>query len=406
MTLRHRPRPLASLALAALLALAAGGCSGSAAGSSGTDDGTVTIGLMWPQSGPYKAIGDDEAHGWQLYLDIQGGTLGGHPVKVVTTDEGDGKQTALNAAKKLLDQDHAVAIVGTASADATDSIKALVDQHKVPFVGTGGRPSDLSTGDLAYIWHASFLSREPGQAIADYLRTTVDGPVYAIGPDYQGGWDEVGGFTDAFTAAGGKLANPDGKTTWTPWPDTTNFLPYLNRIQDTKAKAVYCFYAGTAAIQFVQQYKQAGLTGKIPLYAAGFLTEGGVLKAEGADAAGVRTVMDYSPTLDNATNGPFATAFQQKYATAPDLYNVTAYDGAHVLDLAIAAAGPHASSQQINAAIGHLGSIDSPRGAWRFSTQHSPVQAWYLREVQNDGRAGDPPVWANRVVQNLTTLGN
>ena len=61
----------------------------------------------------------------------------------------------------------------------------------------------------------------PGAAIANYVHERIPGTVFAIGPDYQGGWDELRGFTDAFQKAGGQLANRDGKTTFTPFPQTT-----------------------------------------------------------------------------------------------------------------------------------------------------------------------------------------
>lgn len=385
--------------LAVLTAVAAvAGCSGSAADTGPSSGGPLKIGLIWPQSGPYQAIGADLERGWQLYLDTHGGTLGGRAVEVVTADEAEGRQSALNAVRKLLDKDEVTVLVGTGTADAVESIKTIVTERKVPFVGTGGRPSTLT--DLSYIWHTSWLSRETGQAVSEHIRTSVDGPVYAIGPDYVGGHDQIGGFVDAYIAAGGNLANEDGEPAWTPWPTTTNFLPYLNRINSSGAKAVYCFYAGTAAVDFVKQYEQAGLKEKIPLYGAGFLTEGAVLAAQGPSATGVRTVMNYAANLDNPANRAFAPAFQSTYQSAPNIYAVTGYDAALLLDQAIAAAGPNPTSESINTAIGGLGAIDSPRGQWRFGKNHSPIQPWYLREVETDGR-----VAANVVVQHLTTLG-
>lgn len=391
-----RRRTIHLLAVLGLLAVA--GCSGSAVDTDPAAGGALRIGLIWPQSGPYKAIGVDLQRGWQLYLDTHGGKLGGHRIEVVTADEAEGKHSALTAVRKLLDKDKVDIVVGTGTADAVESIKTIVTERKVPFVGTGGRPSTLT--DVSYIWHTSWLSRETGQAIADHIRTTIKGPVYAIGPDYVGGHDQIGGFVDAYTAAGGKLANPDGKPAWTPWPGTTNFLPYLNKIKDSGAGAVYCFYAGTTAIDFVKQYEQAGLKDQIPLYGAGFLTEGAVLAAQGPAAHGVRTVMNYAPNLDTPANRVFAPAFQTKYQNAPNIYAVTGYDAALVLDQAIAAAGEHPTSQAINTAIGKLGAIDSPRGQWRFGANHSPIQPWYLRQVQLDGRTS-----ANVVIQHLTTLG-
>jgi branched-chain amino acid transport system substrate-binding protein len=344
----------------------------------------------------YKTVGDDFARGWQLYLDTHGGRLGGHQVKTTVVDEGDGRQATRTGIKKLVEQDRVTVVVGTISSDAVQAIHPVITEKHIPYVATGGRPDTLT--DLTYTWHTSWQNRDAGQAIADYVRTTVAGPVYAIGPDYKGGWDQVGGFVDAFTAGGGKLANPGGKPTWTPFPATTNFLPYLNAIPGSGAKAVFAFYGGANAVDFVKQYAQSGL--KLPLYAAGFTTEGAVLAAQGAAADGVYSSLNYAPDLDNPANRTFATAYQQKHDQIPDLYTVTAYDAALLLDQAIAAAGPDPSSEAINTAIGKLGAIDSPRGQWRFGVEHSPIQPWYLRQVRTDGRGR-----ANVVVQTLTTLG-
>ena len=399
----HPPRSRTRYALAALLTalIALSGCSGSSLDDDQSADGAIRIGLIWPKTGPYQALGVDMERGWQLYLDSHGGKLGGHTITTATGDEGVNQATALTAAKKLLDADKATVLVGTASADPTVAIAPIANQRKVPFIGTGGRPGSLKPADLGYVWHTSWQSRETGAAVAEHVRTAVNGPVYVMAPDYQGGWDQLGGFVDAFTKSGGTLANPDGKETWTPWGSASvNFLPYLNKIKDSGAKAVYVFYAGTMAVDFVKQYKQSGLD--LPLYGAGFLTEGAVLNAEGAAADGVQTVMNYVPDLDNPANRTFSTAYQQKYQQPPSIYSVTAWDAALLLDQAIAAAGTNPTSESINTAISKLGALDSPRGSFRLGTVgHSPVQAWYLRKVAFDGRTR-----ANVTQQTLTTLGS
>jgi branched-chain amino acid transport system substrate-binding protein len=374
-------------------------CEGSSLGEEPEPD-ALTIGLLVPQSGPYKAIGDDMRRGWDLYLDQHGGKLGGHPIDVVTVDEADGGAAARAGVDKLIKQDRVVAIVGTATAPAVSTVVGPVNEAKIPFVGVGGRPTTLS--DLRYVWHTSFLSTDYGQAIAAHVRAAVDGPVYVIGPDYQGGKDQIESFVQAFTAAGGKLANPNGRATYTPWPATDNFGPWLSKIPATGAAAVYAFYAGAPAVSFVKQYEQFGLKSSLPLYAAGFLTEGAALAAEGAAADGIFTVMPYAPGLDNPTNEVFAAALQAKHHAVPNLYHVTSYDAAAVLDRAIGAAGDDPTPEAINTAIGQLGPIDSPRGAWQFGpVNHSPVQAWYLRRVATDGATRD-----NVVVKELATIGS
>jgi branched-chain amino acid transport system substrate-binding protein len=70
-----------------------------------------------------------------------------------------------------------------------------------------------------------------------------------------------------------------------------------------------------------------------------------------------------------------------------------------VLDLAIAEAGG-ADSEAINEAIGGLGEIESPRGTWQFNDNGTPIQTWFLREVQEvDGAL------TNVVIEELGELG-
>ncbi|GAA2471435.1 ABC transporter substrate-binding protein [Winogradskya humida] len=392
----------AALTVVPLLALS--GCGGSSLDDTPNADSTITIGAIWAQSGNYTPLGTDMANGFNLYLTTHGNKLGGHPVVVKTADEGDTDDTALAAARKLLDSDRVDVLVGTASAVPTVKIAPKATTLKIPFIGTGGRPSTIK--DVSYIWHTSWLSRETGAAIAPYLAQTVKGPVYAIGPAYTGGYDQMGGFIDAFRKVGGKLANaegdnpnPDAAFATTPYPVTPDFKPYLNKIRASGAKAVYTFYAGGPATKFVHAYRDAGLS-DIPLYGAGFLTEGSQLNPdqEGDAATGIQTVLNYAATVPGQDNADFVQTFQAKYPTIPNLYNVTAWDAAALLDQAIAKAGPHPTGETINAAIGTITQINSPRGTWHFNAQHAPEQQYFLREVRKDGR-----VLSNVVIRNLTT---
>ncbi|MFF1416297.1 ABC transporter substrate-binding protein [Streptomyces sp. NPDC058280] len=390
---RRRFRPAGAAALALGLA-AVTGCSS----DSGAGDDTVKVGLVASLSGTYKPVGTDLRAGFELYLNTHGNKLGGRRVELIVADEGDGPPTAVPAATKLVKKDKVDVLTGLVGGGSVNAVLPLVNQAKIPFLGSNGRPP---IKDLEYVWTTSFLSDEPGKAIAPYVKEKVDGLVYAIGPDYQGGYDELRGFTDEFKRVGGELANPDGKTTWTPFPKTTNFMPYFAEIAKTDAKAVYCFYAGKAAIDFAKQYAQSDVA-DLPLYTA-FVTEGSVLQAQGDAAKDIYSVLNYAADLDNAANRKFAADWTAKHDTQPTTYAMASYDAAAVLDKAIADAAKagDVTPQTINKAIAGLGQIDSPRGGWEFGDKaHSPVQSWYLRQVRPDGTQ-----LANVMVQDLATLG-
>jgi len=386
--------------------LVAAGCSGSALGDQSASSATLPIGMVAARSGVYKTVGDDMVNGFQLYLDQHGGRLGGRPVKLIVEDEQAGGEPARTAAQKLITADHVVALTGIVAGNSVTSVKPLLDQYKVPLIGSNARPAvGTEKGqipNLDWVWHTSYISTEPGEAMGAYVAAHAGGPVWVVCPDYQGGYDECGGFQKAFLAASGKLANPDGKIVWTPFPATTNFQPFLTPILNSGAKAVYTFYAGAAAIGFVKQYAQF-IGPKIPLYAAGFLTEGSVLAAQGDAAKGIRNSLNYSPDLSNPANSKFVADYQAKYATLPTTFSMASFDAAVVLDKAIAAAAARGevTPASINDAIGAVGQIDSPRGVWQFSAKtHTPVQTWYLREVRMDGQ-----VLNNMLVEELGTLG-
>ncbi|MFC7545710.1 ABC transporter substrate-binding protein [Plantactinospora sp. GCM10030261] len=391
----HHRRRRAFAAVSLALGLTVAGCAQDSGGGGAQE--TIKIGLLASLSGTYQAVGTEIRDGFQLYLSTHDNKLGGHPVELVIADEGNGAPTAVPAATKLLKQDKVLALTGGVGGGSVAAIYPVLSQTKVPFVGSNGRPE---LKDVSRIWHTSYLSEEPGAAIAQYVKDTVKGPVYAIGPDYQGGWDELRGFTDEFAKVGGKLANPDGKTRFTPFPQTTNFTPYFAQVKASGAAAVYTFYAGTAAVDFVKQYAQSEIK-DIPLYAAGFLTEGGVLNAQGEAARNIYSVLNYSPDLDNAENREFVAAWKTNHDGPPTTYAMASYDAAAVLDRAIGAAGDKPTPDSINTAIAELGQISSPRGTWQFSkSTHSPVQKWYLRQVRQDGRA-----LSNTVVGDLATVG-
>ncbi|WLQ38288.1 ABC transporter substrate-binding protein [Streptomyces castrisilvae] len=392
---RHRRflRPAGAAALALGLATVTG-CSS----DSGSGDETIKVGLVASLSGTYKSVGTDLRDGFDLYLKTHDNKLGGRKVELIVADEGDGPPTAVPAATKLVKKDKVDVLTGLVGGGSVNAVLPLVNQAKIPFLGSNARPE---VKDDTYVWTTSFMSDEPGKAIAPYVKEKVNGPVYAIGPDYQGGYDELRGFTDEFKRIKGELANPDGKTKWTPFPQTTNFMPYFAEIAKTDAKAVYCFYAGKAAIDFAKQYAQSDIA-DLPLYTA-FVTEGSVLQAEGQAAKGIYSVLNYAPDLDNAANRKFAADWTAEHDTQPTTYAMSSYDAAAVLDKAIADAAKKGdvTPQTINKAIDGLGQIDSPRGSWEFGAKsHAPVQTWYLRQVRPDGNQ-----LSNVMVQDLATLG-
>lgn len=132
---RSRVRPVGAAALALGLA-AVTGCSG----DSGAGDDTVKIGLVASLSGTYEPVGTELRKGFELYLATHDNKLGGREVELIVADEGDGPPTAVPAATKLVKKDKVDALTGLVSGGSVNAVMPLINQAKIPLLGSNGRP--------------------------------------------------------------------------------------------------------------------------------------------------------------------------------------------------------------------------------------------------------------------------
>ncbi|KIR64341.1 ABC transporter substrate-binding protein [Micromonospora harpali] len=393
----------------ALQLLAALGTTGlTAACATDGDEGPATptgkpvkIGLIAPQTGGFKAIGDEIVNGFQLYLTLNGQQLGGHPVTVVTADEGETAKTGKAAVDSLLKQG-VLALTGVVNSAVMVGIRDTVEKARVPLVGSNASPKSLQS--VVYIWRTSYVLDEPGRAIGPYMaqRLPTGSRVAIIAPDNLGSRDVIQGLQAQFSTAGTgdpRIADP---VIWTDTSSTPGGTAYTADIRTALARqpdAIFCHFAGPAAVQFIKQLYREGWTG--PIYAPGFLTEGTVLdEVQEVEARNIVTALNYSADLNNTANRTFASAYRKTHGASPTTYAMASYDAAQVLDKAIRLAGGDPTPQQVNLALGKIGQIDSPRGAWQFNQPRTPQQKWYLRKVQRDGQ-----VLSNVLINELATLG-
>jgi len=384
-------------AAGAVTALSACGSSLGSGSSAGGAGRSVKVGLVIPQAGVYAPLGVDMKQGWDLWLAQHGGKLGGFDVTTVTADEGETPQTGVPATQRLLQSDNCDVLVGIVSSATALGVRDLITESKKLLVVANAGAGDI-TGKAAspYIWRTSFANGQVAGAMGKFLAEKAkQDSVYVIASDYAAGTEAIAGFRAAFEGAGGKIAG----MAKTPFGKTQDFQPFLSGIKSSGAKATYCFYAGAEAVAFVKQYRQFGLAKSVPLYGSGFLTEGGVLAAQGDAALGVQTSLHYTSELDNPANTKFASSYQKKFKAAPTVYAMQTWDSANVLDRALRAAGA-VDGDALSKALGGLGEIDdSPRGPWSFEEQ-TPKQTFYLRKVTKNGGG-----YVNTVIAESAAVG-
>ena len=336
----------------------------------------LKVGLMLPATGTFAALGTAIENGFRLYVTEQGGKLTGREIEFVKVDDESDPSKATDNVNKLIKRDNVDVLVGSVhSGVAMAMAKVARDSGTLLIVPNAG--ADAVTGPMCAlnIFRSSFSNWQPGYAMGEVVAKKGHKNVVTITWKYAAGDESVRGFKKAFEKSGGKVV----KELSLPFPNV-EFQALLTEIAATKPDAVYTFFAGGGAVKFVKDYAAAGLRKSIPLYGAGFLTDG-TLEAQGADAEGLLTTLHYSDSLGTPRDNSFRLAYAKTYKLQPDVYAVQGYDAAQMLSTGLAAVkGDLSKKAEFAQALGKT-RIDSPRGPFTLSTSHNPVQDIYLRQV-------------------------
>jgi branched-chain amino acid transport system substrate-binding protein len=107
-----------------------------------------------------------------------------------------------------------------------------------------------------------------------------------------------------------------------------------------------------------------------------------VLAAQGDAAEGLLTTLHYSESLDNSKNKTFRASYVKSYKTHADVYAMQGYDTGLLLMQALDKVRGDVGSRSALIAAMEAAVIDSPRGQWKMSKAHNPIQDIYLRRAE------------------------
>src|SRR5262249_13409955 len=146
----------------------------------------------------------------------------------------------------------------------------------------------------------------------------------------------------------------------------SDFQTELSQLRADNPPAVFIFYPGGLGIQFVSQYAQSGLRGKIPLYSIAMNET--ILPALGDTGAGMYDAANWSPYLDNPRNKKFVDAFRAKYGYQPSEYAAVSYDTVYLIDSAVRAVKGKVEDRSAVVAAVEKADFQSVRGPFKFNT--------------------------------------
>ena len=336
----------------------------------------IKIGLMLPYTGTFGQIGVGIANAFKLAIQENGGKLGGRDIEYATVDDESEPSKAADNANRLVNRDKVDVLVGTVHSGVQMGIVKIARESGVlniiPNAGLAAATTDLCAPN---IFRTSFANAQPAYPMGKIAVDKGIKNVVTLAWRYGAGEESVAGFKDNFVKHGGKIV----KELWLPFPNV-EFQALLTEIASLKPDGVFVFFAGGGAAKFLRDWQAAGLKGKIPLMGAGFLTDG-VLEAVGGAAEGIETTLHYGDGIETPRNKAFRLAYAKAFKLQPDVYAMQGYDAGLLLIAGLnAVKGDISKKKEIIAAMEKV-EIDSPRGKWRMSAAHNPIQDIYLRRV-------------------------
>ena len=346
----------------------------------GAAHGQVRVGFITPMSGPAAVVGQDQMDGFNLGMEQLKGKLGGLNATILAEDDQAKPDLGNQIIKKFIDKEKVNAVVGLGFSNVMMAmLKPIVDSG-IPAISTNAATSVVAgPGCAPNFFSVAWQNDGPAEAAGKYVNDAGFKRVFMLAPNYQAGKDMFAGFKRYYKS-------PILDEVYTQ-VGQTDYSAEIAQLQAAKPDAVFIFYPGAAGINFVKQFSQAGLNGKIPLFSA-FTIDGTSLPSLRAAANGAITGASWDASMDNAESKKFVADFKAKYKRIPSQFASAGYDAAMLLDAAVRKAGPdYADRKKLAAAIKSAGmEFKSMRGPFRFNN-NMPIQNYYVFKVENAGSA-------------------
>ena len=338
----------------------------------------IKIGFMAELSGPQGALGQDQYDAFMMVVERNGGKLGGVPVEIIKEDSQLKPEVANQLVDKLIEKDKVPIITGITFSNVMMAVNKKITDKEVFLIGSNAGPAPIAGAQCSpYSYVVSWQNDMQAEVVGKYATDKGYKRVIGMAPNYQAGKDFIAGFKRYYK---GDLIDE----IYTPL-NQPDFSAELAQVAAKNPDAVYVFYPGGLGVNFVRQYKQAGLAGKVPLLSAS-TADGSTLPAQKEDALGVISGTFWGPDFNNPVNVKFVEDFEKKFNRIPSQYAAQSYDAALLLDSAIAKVKGNVADKKAFQAALKAADFKSVRGNFKFNNNNFPIQDMYVFEVAKDAK--------------------
>jgi branched-chain amino acid transport system substrate-binding protein len=333
----------------------------------------LKVGILTTLSGPPAALGVQQRNGFQLALKTLGGKLGGREVELLVQDDELKPDVAVGKAKAFVERDKVDFVVGPIFSNILIAMmKPVTDGGAILISPNAGTSNFAGKECNPNFFVTSYQNDQNHEVLGKYAQDKGIKKAFIMAPNYQAGKDSLAGFKRYFK---GEVLDE----VYVPL-NQLDYSAELSRIAAAAPEAIFVFLPGGMGVNFVKQFRQAGLADKMAFLSA-FTVDESTLPAQQDAALGFFGGANWAPNLDNPQNKAFVAAYEKEYNAVPGSYAFQAYDAAMLIDSALKQTGGKTDNKDALRAALKKADFKSLRGAFKFNTNNYPVQDFYLVKV-------------------------
>jgi branched-chain amino acid transport system substrate-binding protein len=355
--------------------------------------GPIKIGLMAPLTGVLAAGGKELVEGFELWWERNGREIAGRKIEITVEDDASNPDTALQKARRLVEQNNVHFLVGNIIANTGLAVANYVKSNGVPYFIPVIAADDLTQRNRIpnVLRVAGYTGSQMSRPLADWCLKTGYKKVATISQDYAYGHEMCGGFCQTFTEGGGTIV----QQFWHPL-NTADFSPYLGQLQALGVDAIFAMETGADASRYLQQYGNFGLKGKIPLVGAMNVTDQSVIRTLGDEPLDIVTCAQFCEGADDEATKAFVDGYEKRYQKLPSVFGTTHFAGGMWLTEAMKKIdGKVEDREALLKAVRDVVLKGSPLGPEvKMDAYGHPVYTAYIRKVAKraDGKKWNVPV--------------
>jgi len=341
----------------------------------------IKIGLLLPYSGAVAIIGEEITNALELAFEEVNFEVSGRKLEIIKADSEYKPNIALKKARELISSEKVDILAGTVSSSVALAVRDLVVATKTPFIVANAGANQITREKCSkYIIRVSFSNHQINAPMGPWLSNYGIKTAFLLSANYAAGKEQMAAFKNTFEESGGKIVGEE----YTPHRKTKDFGPYLGRIKNSGADAVYVFYAGGEAINFIKQAHSFGLSDVMKITGAGWTTSPLFIPAQKESALGFIGILNYVPSIETDVNKNFQRMYKEKYGRIASEFAVQGYDVGKMIIEAVQSLSGNTSDKNLLAEKLSKVSILGPRGRLDIDPKtNNVIQNMYVFEVVN-----------------------